>query len=329
MPQPPRDADARAPRAAAYLTDPGTDADGARRYDALYRESAAEVPWRGRAVRQYEPSLRAPEDAGDDPFGWLFRDSADVSAPPSVPEPEAAAPATDRVTRAPVSPEWFVPPADPRVRGVGPGRVIIILLALLAIVVGAATGAYIVTREHRVTGSAAAPTTAAAPAAGTLTPVAPIAAAADCQAPSSTDDGGRPVDYGSQQLLDGEPSTGWRCDGTAVGRSVTFTFASASPIAEVGLLNGYPKVDPTSGVQRYGEYRRVTAVTWTFPDGASFQQTLADGVQTVQTMRIPVQQSSQVTMTINATTTPGLATTAPSARHDAVVVAEATFGQLS
>jgi hypothetical protein len=331
MPQPPQDIFPRPHRAAAYVTDPGTDADGARRYEALYRESVSEVPWRGRAVRQYEPTLQAPEDPGDDPFGWLFRDSAESPAAPPAPQ---ARPTVPTVTpQLQESPER-VAPADAPLRGAGPGRLIIVLLALLAIVVGAGTGAYIVTREHRVTAGAAAPTTTAAPttaavpAAGTVTALAPIAADADCQAPSATDDGGRPVDYGSQQLIDGQPGTGWRCDGTAVGRSVTFTFASTAQIAEVGLLNGYPKVDPTSGVQRYGEYRRVTSVTWAFPGGASFTQVLADGVQTVQTMRIPAQQASQVTMTIDATTAPGVATTAPGARHDALVVGEATFAQL-
>src|SRR6478609_8664307 len=115
MPHPSSDVDARAHRAAAYLTDPGTDADDARRYDALYREPVAEVPWRGRAVRQYEPSLRAPENAGDDPFGWLYRDSADSAAAPPAPQPVPVEPAPVAAIQAPQSPEWVVPPVGPRV----------------------------------------------------------------------------------------------------------------------------------------------------------------------------------------------------------------------
>src|SRR6476619_1693324 len=179
MPHPSSDVDARAHRAAAYLTDPGTDTDGARRYDALYREPVAEVPWRGPAVRQYEPSLRAPETAGEDPFGWLYRDSAESAASTPAPQPVVVAPAPGAASQAPESPEWAAPAVEPRVRGGGPGRLIIVLLALLAIVVGASTGAYIVMREHRVTGGAAAPT-GAAPAAGTVTALAPITADADC-----------------------------------------------------------------------------------------------------------------------------------------------------
>jgi hypothetical protein len=48
------------------------------------------------------------------------------------------------------------------------------------------------------------------------------------------------------------------------------------------VLNGYAKIDPTSGAKRYWEYRRITAVTWTFANGSTFEQSLQDGVTTPQ-----------------------------------------------
>src|SRR6476620_2871558 len=142
MPQPLQDVHSRAPRAAAYLTDPGTDPGGVRRYDALFRESLADAPWRGPAVRQYEPSLRPPENASEDPFGWLYRVSEDTPAPPPAAQPPVAA-----ASPAPASPEWVVAPTE-RPGRVRPGRVIVAVLALVAILVGAGTGAFIVAREH-------------------------------------------------------------------------------------------------------------------------------------------------------------------------------------
>ena len=91
-----------------------------------------------------------------------------------------------------------------------------------------------------------------------------------CQAPQTTDGAGQPVNYAPEQLSDGRLNTAWRCNGDGVGQVVTFEFPAGTSIVEVGLVNGYAKVDPASGAKRYGEYRRITKVTWTFANGASF-----------------------------------------------------------
>ena len=103
----------------------------------------------------------------------------------------------------------------------------------------------------------------------------------------TTDDAGNPVTYVPEQMSDGRMNTAWRCNGDGVGQVVTFEFPAGATIVEVGLVNGYAKVDPASGAKRYGEYRRITKVTWTFANGTSFQQALEDGVTTMQKLSIP------------------------------------------
>ena len=45
-------------------------------------------------------------------------------------------------------------------------------------------------------------------------------------------------------MYDDNLSTAWRCDGSAVGQTITFALPPNTRIAEVGLVNGYAKVDP-------------------------------------------------------------------------------------
>jgi len=90
-------------------------------------------------------------------------------------------------------------------------------------------------------------------------------------------------------------------------------------------VNGYAKVDPASGAKRYGEYRRITKVTWTFGNGTSFQQSLKDGVETMQKLSIPSQPGDHVTLTIEASTDPG----STARGRDAVVISEVAFGRTS
>jgi hypothetical protein len=160
-----------------------------------------------------------------------------------------------------------------------------------------------------------------APYTGSLLPLPVARVASRCEAPTSTDDAGRPVHYGAGLTTDHEPSTAWRCNGSGLGRRMTFAFAANSRIATLGLVNGYAKVDPASHAHRYGEYRRILEVRWTFPGGASFRQLLKDGDEVAQTLRIPVQRTDRVTLTITKTTSPGKRT----ASRDAVLISEATF----
>ncbi|WP_199702234.1 discoidin domain-containing protein, partial [Jiangella rhizosphaerae] len=107
--------------------------------------------------------------------------------------------------------------------------------------------------------------------AGDPPPAAEVAAGADVEVPGTAPDGvdsaGNTVRYTASNLVDGDPSTAWRVEGDAGGEEIVLTLPAARTITEVGIVNGYAKVDDESGDRRYGQNRRVLAVTWIFDDG--------------------------------------------------------------
>lgn len=171
---------------------------------------------------------------------------------------------------------------------------------------------------------ASAPETAAEQSGKPSSAVAPVPVSgvrASCQAQPSTDGGGRPVSYRPELAVDQDVSTAWRCDGSGRSESLTFSFATARRIAEVGLINGYAKVDPVTRADRYDEYRRITEVRWTFPSGASFTQDLEDGEESLQKLGIATQSTDRVQLTISRSTQPG----SKARTRDAVLVSEVSF----
>jgi hypothetical protein len=297
--------------------DPGTDPGRPHPYESLYRAPAGASAQPSRPTpRHFEPALSPPEGAGNG-FGWLFREEpAQTEVPAGQPSP------ADIPTREqPAVPGSSVPAKRRR------GLFVVMLVLVLGVIAGAGAGAVVVLNRSR-TGQlppAATPTKVDQPYAGAVSAAAPTQATADCQAPPARDDAGNVVIYGPAELYDNNLNTAWRCDGAAVGQTITFALPPNTPIAEVGLVNGYAKVDPTSGAVRYGEYRRITQVNWTFDDGTSVQQSLTDGSPTAQLLRIPTETSGTVRLTIQATTTPG----STSATRDAALISEVTFGSPS
>jgi hypothetical protein len=207
--------------------------------------------------------------------------------------------------------------------------VIIMIVLLLCLTAGAVAGLALVLRsDWRIAGpgSGASSVEEGAPSdAQQATLLTPTQVNVGCQAPQSTDGAGDVVVYVPEQMSDGRMNTAWRCNGNGVGQVITFGFPPGTTIAQVGLVNGYAKVDPGSGVQRYGEYRRITRVTWTFANGTSYQQSLNDGVETVQKLTIPPQSGDQVTLAIEAATKPG----STARGRDAVLISEVVFGSPS
>jgi len=153
--------------------------------------------------------------------------------------------------------------------------------------------------------------------------VTPTQAKVGCQAAQTTDAGGHPVYYAPGQMFDAKPNTAWRCNGNGIGQVISFTLPDQTTINEVGLVNGYSKVDPASGAKRYGEYRRITEVTWTFANGSTFEQSLQDGVTTLQKLSIPPQPGDTVTLTIKASSQPG----STARGRNAVLISEVSFSQ--
>ena len=56
-------------------------------------------------------------------------------------------------------------------------------------------------------------------------------------------------------------------------------------LTEVGLLPGYAKVDPTNGINRFYQNRRVVKVRWHFSDATTIDQAFTDKARI---QRIPV-----------------------------------------
>jgi hypothetical protein len=275
--------------------------------------------------RHSKPAPEASRRVADD-FAWLYRRDRSASDPASGDHRTLLLP-LDPHPSYPSSYQQVPAPPSPPPRNRNP--VIIMIVILLCLTAAAMAGLALLLRSDWRTsapGSGASSVEKAAPSdaqhSGQVSSLTPTQVNVGCQAPQSTDGAGNPVVYVPEQMSDGTTSTAWRCNGNGIGQVVTFGFPAGTTIAQVGLVNGYAKVDPASGVQRYGEYRRITKVTWTFANGTSFQQLLNDGVETVQKLRIPPQSGDQVTLTIEASTEPG----SMASGRDAVLISEVVFG---
>ena len=123
---------------------------------------------------------------------------------------------------------------------------------------------------------------------------------ATCQSAASVDAAGNPVTYQTARAHDSDLTTAWRCDGSGVGQRLTVELPRQMALAEVGLVPGYAKTDPASGVDRYAENNRITRVRWRFDDGTTFVQRMSanPGDRSMRTMRIPVTQASRVVIEI-------------------------------
>jgi Putative peptidoglycan binding domain len=126
---------------------------------------------------------------------------------------------------------------------------------------------------------------------------------ASCQAPDSEEADGTPIVFAPENVLDGNPETVWRCEASVADQSLTFTLDGPTQFTSVGLIGGYVKVDPLTEVDRFPQNHRVRQVRWTFDDGTTVIQDLADS-RKMQSIAVDVTASS-MTMTITATYPPG------------------------
>ncbi len=118
----------------------------------------------------------------------------------------------------------------------------------------------------------------------------------------TTDFDGTLVAYEASQMGDANLSTTWRTPGDATGQTVTITLAEPGVVTRVGLVNGYSK--QVAGVDWYPNNRRILAVTWTFEDGSTIDQTLAERPG-LQRLKVPPVETSTVGITITSVTPPG------------------------
>ncbi len=186
-----------------------------------------------------------------------------------------------------------------------------VVLVLVAYLLGRAFSGDVAgsSAASKPTGEASTPKassdgTSESPAAGTYRgPVRQAAiqdARGSCQSRASVDATGRPVTYPPANVYDQDPTTAWRCDGSAAGETLTITLAGKTPIGQVGVIPGYAKTDPSSGADRYAQNNRVTELRWTFSDGYSVVQRLDGSADNrrLQKMRIPVHRAVSVTLKI-------------------------------
>ena len=120
------------------------------------------------------------------------------------------------------------------------------------------------------------------------------------------DAGNNQVTYDAAHLVDGDPATAWRMDGDGAGSSLRLDFDVPTTFHRIGLINGYTKIDPYDSTDRYPQMRRITQVTWNL-DGRTFTQLLQDGNQSPQLIDVPDVTATSITLTIDATTGPGVA----------------------
>lgn len=127
------------------------------------------------------------------------------------------------------------------------------------------------------------PTTTFAPPAGA---VQPTGASATCQDDDSEEANGTPIVFSPSNVLDHNPATAWRCPNPVTGETLTVTLDAETTLTSVGMIGGYVKADPLTGVDRFLQNHRVRRVRWTFSDGTFVEQDLADSRE-MQTLTLP------------------------------------------
>lgn len=101
-----------------------------------------------------------------------------------------------------------------------------------------------------------------------------VSAEVPAVAPPSRDRANRPVRFVPANMWDGKPRTSWRMPGDGTGQTLVFDLGRDVVITEVGMINGYAKVDGPDNWYRGN--RRIRAVQWEFDDGTRVTQELAD-----------------------------------------------------
>lgn len=130
-----------------------------------------------------------------------------------------------------------------------------------------------------------------------------IQVTASSTAPSSTDAAGNVVTYLPANVLDGDVQTAWRTPGDGRGESLTLLFDTPVHVVRIGLIPGYAKTDPESGVNRFEQNRILREVRYVVRGEEPKTQTLRPA-PVPQFVRMNV-TASRITIEIVATSEPG------------------------
>ena len=110
---------------------------------------------------------------------------------------------------------------------------------------------------------------------GTGTPLSLSATGSDCSYPDSVDGAGQAVSYGPEKAVDAEADTAWRCPGAA-GHTLQLRPEGPARVTDLGLIPGYAKTDPSTGVDRFPDNHTVTQVVWRLYDGRTWYELVQD-----------------------------------------------------
>lgn len=134
--------------------------------------------------------------------------------------------------------------------------------------------------------------------------VYPDSISASSAAPGSRDAAGNVVTYQTTNMVDGDLETAWRTRGDASGETITLEFAAPITIYSLGLVPGYSKIDPTSGVDRFRQERVITEVVYVLDGGQELHQSFR-AEPTLQTLPVDGVSATSVTIEIIGTAPPG------------------------
>jgi hypothetical protein len=272
-----------------------------------------------RTLHATDPSDRVPiqqlydalRQATRSPVDGRFVLPRDVVAP-GEPEPPAAGRGAGVGHGPVVRPAVPVIPQAPRRKSLAGIGLVAALVVLVLVVVGLMRD-----RTSSAGSTPTSPTTAPAlPVSSSVEPapttfvdvrVTPAGVTVPATAATGEDDAQRPVSYTQMNLFDGDPSTCWRMDGDGTGRTITIDLGAPTTVTAVGLIPGYAKRDPTTGVDRFSQNRRVVTVSWAADDGATTTQALADSptMQTVSTASSMPSATRYLRLTIGGVTSDG------------------------
>lgn len=145
-----------------------------------------------------------------------------------------------------------------------------------------------------------------------LAPAASIAALrpdqvrASASAPPSQDSLGSTTTFEPTNAIDSQPETAWRVAGDGRGQWIELSFSRPVEVRQVQILPGYAKIDPSNGVDRFAQNRRVQRVRLEFSDGSNVEAEFAD-IPELQAVPVSVAQTTFVRIVILATIPPRLA----------------------
>ena len=121
-------------------------------------------------------------------------------------------------------------------------------------------------------------------------------------APPSRDRQNHQVSFAAANMLDGRPRTAWRMPGDGSGQTLTFDLGRDVVLTEVGLINGYAKIDGAD--DWYRGNRRIQSVEWELDDGTRITQDLSDQ-PTMQVLKIGPVATRTVKLHLTTVSAPG------------------------